>query len=133
VDAGMYGYPLYIRQGINYVGRGREGEQVNTVKVTKEVILFVDEEIVKGVALAVFGTNDGVRFKFPRTCGVIQDAMEKVAEAQLANDKKQLYLWGIASCFEHSKGGGVLTKRECPECWKSLNSEEVKGDEEKSG
>ena len=30
--------------------------------------------------------------------------------------------WGIEQCQAHYKGGGVISKRECPECWKSLSS-----------
>jgi len=31
--------------------------------------------------------------------------------------------WGIQPCFDHRKGGGLFTKRECPECWKQLKEE----------
>ncbi|KKL98678.1 hypothetical protein LCGC14_1822040 [marine sediment metagenome] len=46
---------------------------------------------------------------------IIKDAE---CEARIAS----LIQWGIEQCQEHYKGGGVISKRECPECWKSLKA-----------
>jgi hypothetical protein len=43
-----------------------------------------------------------------------------VAQTQLAHSKLSLYLWGLEPCPEHIRTGGVFTRRECPECWKTL-------------
>lgn len=32
--------------------------------------------------------------------------------------------WGIEPCQEHYRGGGVISRRECPLCWQSLLEEE---------
>ena len=32
----------------------------------------------------------------------------------------EILRWGIEQCQEHYTGGGVCSRRECPECWKAL-------------
>uniref|UniRef100_A0A6H1Z6Q8 Uncharacterized protein n=1 Tax=viral metagenome TaxID=1070528 RepID=A0A6H1Z6Q8_9ZZZZ len=36
------------------------------------------------------------------------------------DERERIQKWGIRPCFEHGSGSGVFTRRECPECWKSL-------------
>ena len=56
--------------------------------------------------------------KYPRSDGstVSTISVDKLLETQL--DK--VAEWGIEPCFEHTRGGGIFTRRECPKCWKTL-------------
>jgi len=38
----------------------------------------------------------------------------------LQQGRREVVEWGILPCNEHYKGGGLFTRRECPECWKKL-------------
>ncbi len=37
-------------------------------------------------------------------------------------ERERMLVWGIEQCQEHYKGGGVISRRECPKCWLSLKS-----------
>jgi len=42
------------------------------------------------------------------------------AQAQHIDTLRQVKEWGIEQCQKHYKGGGVISRRECPLCWKEL-------------
>ncbi len=50
-----------------------------------------------------------------------------LAQAAQLDAIRQVREWGIEQCQEHYTGGGVCSKRECPECWQSLNKLGVPG------
>ena len=35
----------------------------------------------------------------------------------------EIVAWGIEQCQEHYRGGGIISRRECPLCWQSLRTE----------
>jgi len=49
-----------------------------------------------------------------------ESILKPICIAQAKETCKEIGEWGIEICNEHYKGGGVISRRECPECWKAL-------------
>ena len=76
------------------------------------MILLTDDEIKGKWHTTIFEPGDNqVSYSLRE--------VQEIAKAQL----KKVVGWGIEQCRRHYKGGGVISKRECPECWKVLKKE----------
>ena len=53
----------------------------------------MDKDIVKQIALDVFGTKDGIRPQFPRTGEKIQEAMELSFKAGADENVRSVLRW----------------------------------------
>lgn len=79
------------------------------------MILLTDKEI--GVALDYYTGSD---LGYPHTSSeYVLGEHRAIAKAQA----KKMLEWGIEPCLKHTTGGGVFTRRECPQCWQQLRKE----------
>ena len=86
--------------------------------LTDEQIREIELEFQEAMATWWDNATDGERMSLTNSP---KDLTPRLLEAQVRETLKMVGEWGIEQCQEHYKGGGVISKRECPECWKSLN------------
>ena len=94
----------------------REGKVKPWREVKKELKpdqsrLLTDEEIEE-----VSNFREVAEAQDAKTASIVRAEVETECQARI----EALIKWGMEVCNEHYRGGGVFTRRECPECWKSL-------------
>ncbi len=93
-------------------------EQVNVTAIIEDAeckARIVEREQLEKILFSFENGTEATTYYIDRILAITEVDHKAHIEA--------LIQWGIEQCQEHYKGGGVISRRECPECWKSLKAE----------